>query len=235
MSVKVYFGVPGSGKTTHAATVVYKNLKKGFPTFSNVPIVGAFLFDARSDLGYFDISCCDVIIDEASIDFNNRNYKALSQAVIRWMKYYRHHQVRDIYVYSQSYDDMDITLRRLSDRMYALRPLIPGRLFYSVQIAVKFGIDEQTHQPMNMYFLKKTSVKFFLGRPVWKMFDSWEVDRLPVKKFDAVGAPFSSYDFTSSGLKTFWRSYIRFRPLRSFLSSFKCTFKKIFSKKSSFK
>ena len=78
MAVKIFFGVPGSGKTTHAAIIVYRNSKKHFTTYANVPIAGSYFYDAKM-LGKFLISDCDLIIDEASIDFNNRKFKSLSQ------------------------------------------------------------------------------------------------------------------------------------------------------------
>ena len=111
MGIKIFFGVPGSGKTTLAAKFVHDNLKHGIKTFSNVPIKGALLFET-SDLGVYDISDGCMVLDEAGIAFNNRKFKTLSQSTIEWLKLHRHYGIRDIYVFSQSYDDMDITLRR---------------------------------------------------------------------------------------------------------------------------
>ena len=71
--LSVYFGVPGCGKSTHAAYIVQKNLKKGIKTYVNYPISGGYLFDPLVDLGNFDISNCDLILDEASIVKINRS------------------------------------------------------------------------------------------------------------------------------------------------------------------
>ena len=78
MSIKIYFGVPGSGKTTLAAKIVLENLKRGVKTYTNVPIKGGLLFDA-SNIGTFDISDGEMILDEAGIQFNNRKFKTLPQ------------------------------------------------------------------------------------------------------------------------------------------------------------
>lgn len=188
MPVKIYFGVPGSGKTTHAAKIVYKNLKKGIPTYSNVIIKGAIKIDV-SQIGKIMIQDCDLIIDEASIEYNNRNYKALPKEQIQWFKLYRHYGVRNIYIYSQSYDDMDITLRRLSDVMYLVKKsLIPG-LIVTREISRKIGINQETHQIEDQFFFGFLKMSFTFGRKYWKMFDSWEAPVLPSRKLEIVGYP----------------------------------------------
>lgn len=188
MPVKIYFGVPGSGKTTHAAKIVYRNLKKGIPTYSNVSIKGAIKFNT-SMIGKFMIQDCDLIIDEASIEYNNRNYKSLPKEQIEWFKLYRHYGVRNIYIYSQSYDDMDITLRRLSDVMYIVkRSIIPG-LIVTREISRKIGINQDTHQIEDEFFFGFLRFSFTIGRRYWKMFDSWEAPSLPIRKMEIIGYP----------------------------------------------
>lgn len=186
MAIMIFFGVPGSGKTTHAARIVSKNLRHGIPTFSNVPIKGAYKY-TTSDLGRFMIEDCDLIIDEAGIQFNNRAYKSLSQEVILFLKLYRHFGIRNIYVYSQSYDDMDITIRRLSDVVFVLRRTAIRSIFAVRQIDVKVGIDEEKHCISDLYFWKRFSLRLFWGRPYWRLFDSWARPQLPAKEFQVFG------------------------------------------------
>ena len=51
----LWLGVPGSGKTTCAAWIAKHYLKDDkLRVFSNVPIVGTYKFDWKSDFGYFD-------------------------------------------------------------------------------------------------------------------------------------------------------------------------------------
>ena len=131
--LNVYFGVPGSGKTTFAAYLtkwaLHENviirfcrkhpnrlsrlvinsrfLKRSIPVYSNVPITGAYQLDAKRDIGFFMIEGAKVIIDEAGIEYNNRNYKAFPQESIYFYKYHRHYRT-SVDVFSQSYEDMDI-------------------------------------------------------------------------------------------------------------------------------
>lgn len=177
--LSIYFGVPGSGKTTHAASVVLRNLQRGVTTYSNVDIKGAVLFSV-DQLGVIDISDGDMIIDEASIELNNRAYKSLPQNTIRWLKLYRHYGIRNIYVYSQSYDDMDITLRRLADRLYIVRRSAFPYVHYVKPIYLRIGVDGDTHQIVQQYFMRRLFGNgYFFAPRYWCMFDSWAAPALP--------------------------------------------------------
>ena len=179
MGIKIYFGVPGSGKTTLAAKLVHDNLKRGIKTFTNVPIKGGILFDS-ADIGKVDISDGCMVLDEAGIAFNNRKFRTLSQNTIEWLKLHRHYGIREIYVFSQSYDDMDITLRRLADEIYVVkRSLIPC-LFSTKRIKVKVGIDDESHQIIDQYYFQFLGIKSYFGFHYWHMFDSWSAPELPV-------------------------------------------------------
>lgn len=183
MAFKVYFGVPGSGKTTHAAKIVSKNKKKGIKTYSNVPISGAYKLDAKGDIGNFDISYCDIIIDEAGIEYNNRSYKTLPKEQIVWFKFYRHYHVRNIYVFSQSWDDMDITLRRLATELWLCRRCLIPWFFKIKRIRKNIRIDEATHQIIDGYDFVLFSTKFTFAPRYWKLFNSYDAPKLPEKEW----------------------------------------------------
>lgn len=188
MAIKIYFGVPGSGKTTLAARIVLKNLRQGITTFSNVPIKGAVVYDSKV-IGEVDISDCDLIIDEAGIEYNSRAYKAMPKSQIQWFKLHRHYGCRNIYVFSQSYEDMDITLRRLADQIFVVKRTLIPYLFCTRRIAVKVGIDEETHQITDLYYFQFMGYQFYWGFHYWHMFDSWSAPVLP-----NVDWKYSSYD-----------------------------------------
>lgn len=94
LQLNVYFGVPGSGKTTYAAYLAReaqreskvlrlcrrfpcrftdwilngKNWKRPYPVWSNVPISGTLRISAKEDLGVHLIQNGKLIIDEAGVE-----------------------------------------------------------------------------------------------------------------------------------------------------------------------
>lgn len=187
MSVFIYFGVPGSGKSTLAAKIVYNNVKHHIKTYSNVPITGAYLINS-SDIGKVDISDGDLILDEAAIDFNNRSYKTMPKCSIEWFKLHRHYGIGTIHVFSQSFEDMDITLRRLQTCMFRItRTMIPS-VFMKRKIAVVIGIDKDSHQ-ISEHHKWSGLPSFFCGLRYWPMFDSYAAPALPVCEHEMIGVP----------------------------------------------
>lgn len=210
LQLNVYFGVPGSGKTTFAAYLarwaqresIVIRLCRRFPcrftcwildgshwkrpirVLSNVPIKGTYKVDCKKDIGKYAIDNCKLIIDEAGVDFNSRQYKSLSMDAIEWFKYHRHCGV-SVDVFSQSYEDMDITLRRLAQHFYVVkRSLIP--YFVTVKlIRRKVGIDNNTHQICDAYSfgVPVLDTKRIFCPPLWKMFNTYDHKELPEKEW----------------------------------------------------
>lgn len=181
MSVQIIFGVPGSGKTTLAAWYA-KHEKKKRRVLSNVPILGAYEFSPKDDLGYYLIEDSLVLIDEASIDFNNRNFKSLPQNVISFAKLHRHYN-DDIIMFSQSYDDMDITFRRLATSFVLVRPSIIPKFIFFRPIKKFITIDKETHQIIEGYDWDWAGIRWRFMPVLWKLFDSYEAPPLPEKEF----------------------------------------------------
>lgn len=181
--INVYFGVPGAGKTTMAAYLTKKDLKKGRNVWSNVPITGAFAMDPKKDIGkkMFTVNGVvggSLIIDEAGIEYNNRAYKQLDPLAIKFFKYHRHYET-SIDVFSQSHEDMDITLRRLAQNYFVCkRSLIPNVIVCKA-IGRRIGIDDNTHQIIDEYFWKPFGTKWIWSRPLWKMFNTVSREELP--------------------------------------------------------
>ena len=185
----ISFGLPGSGKTTIAAWEAKKYLRKGLPVWSNVPIKGCYKLDAKTDIGKYDISDGLVIIDEAGAEFSNRKFKTnFTDEAMRWWRLHRHAGMR-CSIYSQDWDDSDITYRRLSFRFYLVKKSLLPFFVCRVPIRRKFGINDVTKEPCSEYrfdhpIIRLFSTQRFFGPRVWKLFDSWEMPKLPEKVWE---------------------------------------------------
>ena len=208
--LNVYFGVPGSGKTTFAAHLtkwaLHENvlirlcrkhpnrltnlilnsryLKRRIDVFSNVPITGAYQLNAKEDIGHFMIEDAKIIIDEAGIEYNNRNYKTFSQEAIYFYKYHRHYKT-SVDIFSQSYEDMDVTLRRLAQNFYVVRRSLVPFCVVARRIRRKVGVDEHTKQIMDLYAMGVPIIdtRRIFAPSLWKLFNSYSHKELPKKNW----------------------------------------------------
>ena len=215
LQLNVYFGVPGSGKTTYAAFLARKAqresvviklcrrfpnrftnwilagrcFKRVCPVWSNVPISGTYQINAKEDIGVYMIQGGKLIIDEAGVEFNNRDYKSFPKTAIKFFKYHRHYGV-SVDVFSQSFEDMDVTLRRLAQNFYIVKKSLIPCFVVTKRIFRKVGIDENTHQLCDHYYfgLPILDTRRIFCPPLWKMFDSYNIDPLPEKQWSVWGA-----------------------------------------------
>lgn len=204
--IEVYFGNPGSGKTTQAVKDALRVMRKvrrktkfGYKhAFCNFPQTAHGVVSCNFDgIGEWTFPANSyVALDEAGIEFNNRAYKTLPKAAIKWFKLHRHYRV-DVAVFSQSWEDMDVTIRRLADRLWHMRKIGPWTLCRRVYKYTM--VDENTHQIIDGYrmasflwllvfplqWLGLTSVNFKLTfRPFYyKYFNTYDRPGTPVKSF----------------------------------------------------
>lgn len=145
-----YFGSPGCGKTTLAVKMAIKNKKHYKYCFLNFDhkILGGFIADLDG-LGEWTFPDHSFVgIDEAGIEYNSRAYKSLPKPAIAWFKKHRHYRC-DVAVFSQSWEDMDITIRRLSDQLWYLKKIGPFTL--ARRIYKRVTVDKQTEQIIDGY------------------------------------------------------------------------------------
>lgn len=159
--------------------------KRAVPVYSNVPITGSYKLDAKNDLGHYMVYDGKVIIDEAGIEFNNRNYKNFSQENIYFFKYHRHYET-NVEVFSQSFEDMDITIRRLARQFYLVKQSIIPYFVTLRKIHRKVGIDSNTHQIIDWYDfgLPVIGTKRIFSPVLWKLFNSYSHKELPQKEWE---------------------------------------------------
>lgn len=176
--VVLYFANIGSGKTTYLSKIAIKEQKKmakGKSKYkhiiSNAQITGVIYEpDIRKLLKKGAFQHTLILVDEGSIMYNNRKMN-LTQEEIQYFKLIRHYSTTMIVV-SQSYDDIDVTLRRLYTEIYLLTYLPFFTLIRPIR--KKVGIDEQTKQIIDEYRFKWIfSYRVFLRPLYFKYFDSW--------------------------------------------------------------
>lgn len=185
----MYVGVPGSGKTTFAAYLAKKRLKKwckqkkhsqDYCVLSNVPIKGANIV-IKEDIGQYEIQNCLLIMDEAGIDYNNRNFKNFSDNETYFYKFHRHYNV-DVAMFSQDFD-VDLKLRKLSTRLWIVnRSFFPG-FIHAKQVKKFIGIDTTTKQLVDQYEFVLFGGKYIFAPKLWKMFNTFDRRTLPKKSF----------------------------------------------------
>lgn len=129
--IRTFFARPGAGKTTQCVKFARKwsrskDYSNVFLNFKNT-VPGVYSCDLDG-LGTWTFPKGSYIcVDEAGIEYNNRKYKSLSQDAIKWLKMHRHYRC-DLDFFSQSWDDCDVTIRRLSAELWLLYRLGPWTL-----------------------------------------------------------------------------------------------------------
>ena len=207
--IRIFFARPGAGKTTQCIAFARKYIKKKryqrvYLNFKH-SVPGAYICDLEG-LGEWTFPDHSYIaVDEAGIEYNNRSYKTLSKPVIQWFKKHRHYKC-DLDFFSQSWDDVDVTVRRLAVELwllYRIGPWTLGRRIYK-----RVGVDNTTHQIIDEYrmasmlwlliwplqlgwpFQQKFTLTF---RPFYyRFFDSWDRDNLSVRPFAQVPPKYKS-------------------------------------------
>lgn len=179
----IYFGVPGSGKTTFAAYLTRKYLKKHKNVYSNVAIKGAYSIDALDDVGSYYMDKGVLLIDEAGIDYSNRSFKTMPKYVIKFYKYHRKYDL-DVAMFSQDLD-IDIKFRKLATSYFIMKRSIIPFFVTKREIKKKIGIDEMTKEIIDEHYFVPFSRRWILSAPLWKMFDTKDTNEtaLPHKDF----------------------------------------------------
>lgn len=127
------FGKKGSGKSTLLTKLCHRYRKRGWSVYStevpkDMPSDNVRVSSFFKDIHYIDPtklyrynfpprSC--IFIDEASLIWDNRDFKTMDKKIIEWFRYQRHHKCR-VYLFSQSWD-VDLKIRNLCDEFYLVR------------------------------------------------------------------------------------------------------------------
>lgn len=182
-TIRIWFGVPGSGKTSVAAWIANQSIKHHYKVLSNVPIDNTYVLE-EDDLGNYDMSFdgdgCHVIYDEATVNgLDNRGFKEFHKSnKPKYFSLHRHMNNR-VDVFSQDYDvDLKVKGRAGSKGLFHLTRLpIKGYVMYR-RIA-------------KIFFIKKDDKQFIDGfkyaglpricrtKSVWNSFDTLDMSLCP--------------------------------------------------------
>ena len=190
--VNTVIGPPGSGKTSFAAFWALKSKYMHEPVYCNVPIVDTYDFSWEDDFGYYAIENATIIIDEAGLELDNRNF-ALNftdvvdkktgrlihngKAKLETAKLHRHYGL-DILLLSQ-WTDQDLKLRNLSQNYWVMRKTGFPWLLHAKLYDTDIDVDQMTGD-FRMVRIKKHS--YFIFSPViWFDFITDEHPELPEK------------------------------------------------------
>ena len=193
----MFFGLPGSGKTTVCADIVRQILKKfkSIIAYCNFPILGAFKC-SRDQIGRVNFCTSEkpnavLLLDEASTVYFKRSamnkvkdkktgqmVNEFSDAENSFHSMHRHYHTMEI-LFAQSWDGVDLRLRELSTGLFYVEPS-RIRNFIKIRKIVKiFTIRDEDHQPCDGYEFERFSSRYVWAPPCWKMFDTYHAPELP--------------------------------------------------------
>lgn len=185
--ISVWFGVPGSGKTSVAAWLARGSIKSHYRVLSNVQINDTYRLD-EDDLGTVDMSFngegCHVIYDEANIEgLDNRLHSNFAKS--NKPKYFALHRHMDnrVDVFSQAYDiDKRVRDRAGSGRLFHLKRFpIKGFVYYR-KIKKILYINKEDKQIIDGFEYSGLP-RICYTRSVWSSFDTKDLSLCPkVKK-----------------------------------------------------
>lgn len=154
-----YFGLPGAGKSTFLAMIARKEnrrIKRGRSPYkkvlTNFNCKDCYKIDF-SDIGVYDIQNCLILLDEITIDADNRDYKKFKKSSVEGLVYHRHYY-NDIIYFTQQWDAVDKKIRNLThDLYYVKKPLtFPFKYFSRARrIFRTIEINEYTKEIVNGY------------------------------------------------------------------------------------
>ena len=198
----MYFGLPGSGKTTQLVKLAYNaSFKKRSPykhIYGNLNLVGIpnYIKIDVNDIGKYMLEDCLILIDEATVHFDNRDFKNFAKQFTEFFCLHRHYSA-DIAVACQQYNGTDKRLRSLVDRLYWVKKgTFTGfykskiwRIPYDVIIPDKKDtgsahLGEIVEGYCKPPFLTRLFSPSLKRKKYYPYFDSWERKELPALPAD---------------------------------------------------
>lgn len=188
--ITCYFGVPGVGKTTLLTKLAVKAIKrkdKGKKgayehVYTNFYCKGASKLDFN-DLNTYKITNSLILLDEITMDADNRDFKKFPEGIRDFFILHRH-LGNDIIYATQGYDAVDKKIRLLTQELwYMQKSVLPffNSFTSAKRIYRTIAINEHTSELVLGYrfcnFIESISTRNFQScfRPLYyKYFDSFD-------------------------------------------------------------
>lgn len=159
-----YYGKPRSGKGTFGAFIVARNernkrlnklFKLKLPVYTKIyscEYMRGCVKINPYDIGTFEPPAGSLfLLQEAGVDFNNRNHAKIPHHCTEFFAKHGHYEV-DIIWDSQDVD-VDKKLRNRTQILYEVHKI--AHWSYRKIIRSKIGVDENSHDIVNAYYLSK--------------------------------------------------------------------------------
>lgn len=195
MAVSLYFGLPGSGKTSIMVSKAIKAVKSGRYRYVycnvRISVFGVTYID-NDCIGKYDLHDCLILIDEATLFADNRDHKNFSKDKIEYFLLHRHYNA-DVMLFTQQWDGIDKKIRVITDRVYYVYKGFWTRHWFTKCYRIPYGIiipdprnkssGEKLGDIVQGYCKPNIIVRLFsqwIYRPaLYQYFDSWQRTPLP--------------------------------------------------------